>query len=70
MAISGQMAWPELPARSRAYPGGGHAMGMHSVIPYEVSTAAPLKTFLSSMATLGKSGPAAFAMNLILVSGI
>ena len=69
MAISGQMACPELPARSKAYPGGGHAIGMHSVMPYDVSTAALSNTFLSSMATDGSKGPAALATNLILVFG-
>ena len=33
MATSGQMGCPLLPARSSAYPGGGHVMGMHSVMP-------------------------------------
>ena len=70
MATSGQIAWPLLPARSNAYPGGGHVMGMHSVIPYDVKTAAPGNTSRSWIATDGSNGPAAFATNLTFVFGI
>ncbi len=43
-------------------------MGIHSVIPYEGSTAHPMKVSLSCTANEGSRPPAALAIILMLVS--
>jgi hypothetical protein len=44
-------------------------MGIHSVMPYDVKTAAPGNAERSCIATDGSSGPAALATKRMLVLG-